>query len=321
MPNYDKTTIGTIILEEAAQSSVIDIIDEGNTTEDMVIQRSNGPSRVTALAVLQDADRENRNKRCYALSDLRREVYGDRITELVKHQQLKGEAGHPLSDSVVRQQTIDPKLVCVNHIKVWIDKDLVKCHCRGTNNEYGNAFDQDLRAGETPAFSLRALGNIENINGRSYVKNLRIITWDHVCYPSHARAYTQEVLTESAMEYSKKSKLQALMNNNYIRERVMADGMDNTKNIDYASKYKEIAQINETGKITTITGKDAYNLLDRLQRESASIGSILETFEGIANEVKLVNNKIRLTTAYGEVIYLPLQEHVQNLILDYAYHG
>ena len=79
--------------------------------------------------------------------------------------------------------------------------------------------------------------------------------------------------------------------------------------------------MNECGKIITSTGSDAMNMLNQLQRESASIGRILETFEGIADTVKLLEsgNKLRLTTAYGETIYLNLNEHVQNLISNYSY--
>ena len=178
--NYTDTYMGSIILEEAMNTSVLNIIEESNKTEDMLISQDKGPSRLIADVQLQDADRENRNKRWYAIADLRKEIYGDRVTELVKAKSFKGEAGHPLSDSVVRQQTIDPKLVCVNHIKVWIDKDTVRAHSKGTNNDYGKEFDDDLRSGEYPAFSLRALGSIENVNSKPYVKHLRIITYDEI---------------------------------------------------------------------------------------------------------------------------------------------
>ena len=178
--NYNDTYMGSIILEEAQETSVLNIIEESNKTEDMIISQEKGPNRLIAEIQLQDADRENRNKRWYAISDLRKEIYGDRVTELVKAKSFKGEAGHPLSDSVVRQQTIDPKLVCINHIKVWIDKDTVKAHTKGTNNSYGKEFDDDLRSGESPAVSLRALGSIENVDGKPYVKHLRIITYDKI---------------------------------------------------------------------------------------------------------------------------------------------
>jgi len=170
MPSFfDNRHIGNIILEEAFKS------------EDTVITGEEGiKHRAIAQATLQRAEAVNRNKRAYRGRDLRKEIDGSRVQELIKAGSLKGECGHPLSDSVVRQQTIDPKLVCVNHIKVWIDKDTVKAHSKGTNNDYGKEFDDDLRSGEYPAFSLRALGSIENVDGKPYVKHLRIITYDKI---------------------------------------------------------------------------------------------------------------------------------------------
>ena len=282
MPIYEqnKGVFGNIILEEA-----------GKATEDAIVVGET-PNRIIAEGTLQDLDVMNRNKRYYSTADMRPQIYGDRIAELVAAKQMKGEAGHPLSDSIVRQQTVDPKLVCVNYLKLWIDKNRVKAQFRGTNDDgYGKAFDADLRAGEKPAFSLRALGNIENINGKAYVKNLKVITYDHVIFPSHKAAYTEKVLTESAI-------LQDM-------------------NVDiYNNKVHEM---NESGMIIPIHGKDAQNLLNQMQHESAGIGAILETFEDLNNTIKIIdNNKIKLTSAYGESIYLNLDKYCENLIMEYT---
>ena len=159
--------IGSIILEGAA------------TVEDTIISykpcNSCGKSRVIAEGTLQDMDVENRNHRIYAKADLSPEIMGPRMTELIKAKEMKGELGHPLSDDLVRQQTIDPKLVCVLFTKIWIEGNKVKGQFRGTNNAYGDEFDLDLRDGCKPAFSLRALGAIENVNGKAYVKGIKII--------------------------------------------------------------------------------------------------------------------------------------------------
>ena len=48
------------------------------------------------------------------------------MRELLKAKSLKAELGHPLSDDLVRQQTIDPKLVCVRFNKIWLEGNLVK---------------------------------------------------------------------------------------------------------------------------------------------------------------------------------------------------
>jgi hypothetical protein len=159
-----------------ANPIIANIILEGATTvEDSVITNGSG-KRVEAEGTLQDMDVENRNRRIYAKADLIPEINGPRMKELIDAGQFYGEMGHPLSDDLVRQQTIDPKLVCVGFNKVWVEGNQVKARFRGTNNAYGEQFDQDLREGRKPAFSLRALGAIENVNGKAYVKGIKIIT-------------------------------------------------------------------------------------------------------------------------------------------------
>ena len=180
--------IGSIILEGAP-----------NTTEDTIIVDGGSAKRVTAEATLQDMDVENRNHRIYAKKDLEPEINGPRMRELINAGYMCSELGHPLSDDLVRQQTIDPKLICTRFSKIWVEGNIVKGQYKGTNNEYGEMIDKDLRDGYKPAFSLRALGAIENVNGKAYVRGIKVITWDQVVFPSHRVAYTTKVLTESAI--------------------------------------------------------------------------------------------------------------------------
>ena len=268
---------------------IANIILEGATTvEDSVITNGNG-KRVEAEGTLQDMDVENRNRRIYAKADLIPEINGPRMKELIDAGQFYGEMGHPLSDDLVRQQTIDPKLVCVGFNKVWVEGNLVKARFRGTNNAYGEQFDLDLREGRKPAFSLRALGAIENVNGKAYVKGIKIITWDHVIYPSHKAAYTDNIVTESAMDGS------PLYENQLV------------------------VPSNDPGTIITLRESDARTVISRLQRESANLDTILTTFDGIYDKISMVNeNTIMLTNAMGGKISVNLENHVQNLIMDYV---
>jgi hypothetical protein len=265
------------------------IILEGATTvEDTLITGDNG-KRVVAEGTLQDMDVENRNRRIYAKEDLTPEINGPRMTELIKAKQFCGEYGHPLSDDLVRQQTIDPKLVCVRFEKVWTEGNLVKARFRGTNNNYGSYFDQDLRDSCKPAFSLRALGAIENINGKAYVKGIKIITWDSVIYPSHKVAYTSNIVTESAL-----------------------DGTPLYEN-------QIIVPENDPGTIITLRESDARTVISRLQRESANLDKIVETFDGIYDKISLIGeNSVMLTNRMGGKIQVNLENHVQNLIMDYV---
>jgi len=272
----DNKPIGNIILEGAT------------TVEDSIITNGSG-KRVLAEGTLQDMDVENRNRRIYAKKDLVPEINGPRMTELIKARQFCGEYGHPLSDDLVRQQTIDPKLVCVRFEKVWVEDNLVKAQFRGTNNDYGSYFDADLREGCKPAFSLRALGAIENVNGKAYVKGIKIITWDSVIYPSHKVAYTSNIVTESTM-----------------------DGKPLYEN-------QIVVPVDDPGTIITLRESDARTVLSRLQRESANLDTILNTFDGIYDKISQVNEStIMLTNRMGGKIYVNLEDHVQNLIMDYV---
>lgn len=272
-----------------ANPIIANIILEGATTvEDTIITDGNG-KRVVAEGTLQDMDVENRNRRIYAKADLIPEINGPRMKELIEAGQFYGEMGHPLSEDLVRQQTIDPKLVCVGYNKVWVEGNLVKARFQGTNNAYGEQFDQDLRDGRKPAFSLRALGAIENSSGKAYVKGIKIITWDHVIYPSHKVAYTSNIVTESAI-----------------------DGTPLYEN-------QVVVPSDDPGTIITLRESDARTVISRLQKESANLDCILNAFDGIYDKISQIDeNTIMLTNAMGGKISVRLEDHVQNLIMDYV---
>lgn len=268
--------IGSIILEGAA------------TVEDTVIA-GHSSGKLIGEGTLQDMDVENRNHRIYAKSDLIPEINGPRLKELIAAKSLLSEWGHPLSDDLVRQQTIDPKLCCCKFNKVWVEGNLVKGQFQATNTEYGRAFDQDLREGVKPAFSLRALGSIENVNGKAYVKGIKIITWDTVIYPSHKAAYMDKIVSESTI-----------------------DGTPIHSN-------QVVVPKNDPGRIITLKSSDAKTVLNRLQRESANLDKIVSTFDGIMDQITLVNeNTVMLTSRFGDKFIVNLENHIENLIMDYS---
>lgn len=270
-------TLGCIILEGAA------------TVEDTIISDKNKHGKVIAEGTLQDMDVENRNHRIYLQKDMLPEINGPRMTELIKTRNFLSEWGHPLSDDLVRQQTIDPKLSCCRFNKIWTEGNLVKGQFTATNTEYGKAFDADLREGVLPSFSLRALGSIENQNGKAYVKGIKIITWDTVVYPSHKAAYTDTIVSESAI-----------------------DGTPLYKN-------KLVVPKNDPGTIITLKESDAKTVINRLQKESANLDTIVNTFDGIMDQITLVNeNTVLLTSRFGDKYYVNLENHIENLIMNYS---
>lgn len=271
--------IGSIILEGAATAEDAIIIGEN---------KGNGVKhRIIAEGTLQDADILNRNKRIYAKEDLFPEINGPRMKELINTRNMKGEAGHPLDDSLIRQQTIDPTKVCVEYLKIWTEGNKVKAHFKGTQNDLGDYFNADLADGCKPAFSLRALGGIENINGNAYVKGIKIITYDHVIYPSHKVAYTTHIVSESSI-------------------------IKNEQN-------EYIVPENDPGRIITLRESDARTVINSLHRESANLDAIVNTFDGIMDKISLLNEStILLTTRYGDRICVNLENHIDNLIMEFA---
>ena len=59
---------------------------------------------------------------------------------------------------------------------------------------------------------------------------------------------------------------------------------------------------------------------DRLQRESANMTSILESFGEFYDRVTAVNeNTLLLSNAYGDKMNVNIEDHVNNVIMDYVY--
>jgi hypothetical protein len=176
--------IGNIILESSQEVPEVTIVSEKN-------------NKVTGTGIIQTIGDENRNGRIYELKDMKPEVEGDRIQkELIPTGNMRGHDGHPSSTELSVQSVINPILCSVKYKKIWIEGNEIHANFCGTNNEHGKAFNEDLLDGDRPSFALRALGSVDRErNGKCYVRNIRIITWDRVIFPSHKRAYMQGLVT------------------------------------------------------------------------------------------------------------------------------
>lgn len=271
------SNIGYIICESSYDDCEFEIKDEMN-------------NRVIAEGVLQEADAINRNKRCYAREDLAREICAPRQRELIRTGNMYGEAGHPMSTELRRQATIDPTNIQVMYTKFWMDGNLVKGRFMGALNELGDEFDRSLRFGCKPSFSLRALGSIENRNGKAYVKNLKFITYDRVIYPSHVKAYTTKVLSESA-----------------------ADFLEDNKKSDTELIVKEGFQLVAPISNQTVT--------DYILQESGNLKTIIQNFDTFYESVQVSNDckQVTLIDKNYDRIVIPLERHIQNEIMDFCY--
>ena len=260
------------------------------------IIREDKEGRLVAEANLQTADELNRNGRIYPEEELFPQLVCPRTKELLEAGYFRGEMGHPLSNELVRQQTIDDTRTCVQFLKLWTEGKIVKGLYRGTNNAFGKAINEDLKDGCKPAFSLRALGTIFKVPRGNMVKNLRIITYDCVIYPSHPGAYTHNILNESVQVEEKKSHLQTLAE---------------SVNIDY---YNDI--LNE-GKVVSFTHNDITNFI---MDESANFKYIKENFDFIYDSISLDESgkRVILDTKEGNKLIVNLEKHIQNEIMNYC---
>ena len=259
--------------------------------------------RVTGKGILQTGNEKNRNGRFYKTEDLAREIMAPRQHELIESGNMLGEAGHPLSKELIRQQTIDPTNTCVRYLKFWMEGDNVMGLFQGTNNALGETFDKDLRIGVKPAFSLRALGIVRASREGAVVENLKIITYDYVIYPSHPGAYTTGIVNESA-------------NDAFFVE----SGFDLKKypNMDATKSF--------TG---SFTNEDVVNIM-KAQQESADIFNIVkdkslnfhllkECFDMTSiDTVDIISpNKVAITEAGVGTFVLSLEDYIAREIQNY----
>lgn len=266
------------------------IIHEAVTESDAnIIAERNG--KAYATGPIQDLETENRNGRIYTKEEMEPEVYSDRIQkELIPTGNMRGHDGHPSSQDLAVQSVIDPKLCSVQFDKIWIEGNIIHANYHGTNNELGRAFNLDLLEGCKLSFSLRALGSIDRSrNGKCYVRNPRIVTWDRVIYPSHKIAYTDKLIDPKTA----------------------------------SGKLHENALITESAALSgTIIPVLNSQVVSYIKHESANIQSILNTFDVLYESAIICNNgrNVTLKLKSGDTILVNLEQYIQDEIMNYCYN-
>lgn len=244
--------------------------------------------KVVAEGILQTADEKNRNGRYYSKGELFPQLTAPRTLELLEAGYLRAETGHPLSKDLQRQSTIDDTLTCAKFLKLWTEGNNVWAQFVGTNNQYGNAFNLDLLEGCKPAWSLRALGSIEQTRRGAEVRNLRLITWDQVIYPSHPGAYTQRLVRESKI----------------LTESTFVD----------ADKQNDFSG---TSLIAPIMNESVINFL---QAQSANLKFVKECVDFAYSDISVNESgtKVILTTNDGDTMVVNMESYVHNELMNYA---
>ena len=245
--------------------------------------------------ILQTADERNRNGRYYSEEELFPQIVAPRTKELLAAGYLRAERGHPLSKDLARQSVIDDKLSCARFLTIWTEGKNVWARFVGTNNEYGRAFDLDLKEGCKPAWSLRALGSVMQTSRGAEVKNLRVITWDNVIYPSHPGAYTQRIVSESLAVANESVSIGTTPTGKIITEN----------------------DLNGNAFITPVRNEQVLNFL---QAQSGNLKFIKECFDFVYKDI-VVNEKgtkVFLTTNEGNTLVVPMESYIHNELMNYA---
>ena len=242
--------------------------------------------------ILQTADERNRNGRYYAEEELFPQLVAPRTKELLDAGYLRAEMGHPLSKDLARQSVIDDKITCARFLTLWTEGKNIWARFKGTNNKYGQAFDLDLKDNCKPAWSLRALGSVMQTSRGAEVKNLRIITWDNVIYPSHPGAYTQRVVSEAT----------ALNESGVI-----------------VPENNPILENDLEGK-AFITPIKNEQVLSYIQSQSGNYKFIKECFDFVYKDIVVneAGTKVFLTTNEGETLVVPIESYIHNELMNYA---
>lgn len=265
--------IGYIILEGAPEQA----------TSIQIQPKGYGHShKILAETIFQSAGVRNRNGRFYPDDELDREVCCGRTLELINKKALKSEQGHPLSTELSRQSVIwEPNCSCIILSLEKIGHD-VKGTFTTTSNGLGKALNEEILDGYIPAFSLRALGNIQQTKNGAEVHNLKMITYDQVIYPSHPNAYMTRLLSEQT--------------------NVLGD--------------KEMQSTNESMVIPITNEK----VIDFIKSSSKNLKFVQECFDFAYDRVEVDRKKsnVVLTTKEGDIMVVNLENYIHNELMNYA---
>lgn len=263
------SNIGQMICE----SSAITGFDTVN-----IVKEDNG--RVIAEGILQVANELNRNGRFYSDKELFPELRAPRVLENLEAGYLRAELGHPLTTDLIRQQTIDDSRTCAQFLKIWTQGNEIWARFRGTNNEFGRVFDLDLKDGCKPAWSLRALGEMFKTARGMEVRNVKIITWDKVIYPSHPGAYTKRLL-DSMPNYGKE---------------------------------------NDITNEAAVHPFNTEQVISYIKSESANLKYVKECFDFMYDDIVVdeAANHVSLMCKDGNTVIVNLEKYITNEIMSYA---
>ena len=175
------------------------------------ILKPGADGRVRIKAVLQDADKRNRNKRIYPRAVLEKALQSEFVRERLATKTFYGEAGHPMTPTIQRQLYMDQSNISHIVTEVWWEGDKLMGIVEAADTQRGRDFAGLIKQGCKVGFSLRAVGPVTEKQGDTVIVKdpLTIFSYDWVIHPSHASAYMTELISESTMFGSVESSMLA----------------------------------------------------------------------------------------------------------------
>lgn len=231
------------------------VINESAMTSSASISKKN-PNTVEFIAVLQEADRPNRNGRVYKKEVLEQALNAPYVQERIRTKSFYCECNHPAEASVQRQMTIDQRNIACLIKEFWWEGNLLKGKLETCDTAIGRDMKGLIEQGCKVAFSLRAQGNVHQdpATGLTIVESpIQICTYDWVVNPSHDKAFLETVCEAAynSFTYGNKfaSKEMALCEAANVFENGALISINETvvnETVDYTKTfYKKIKTVNE----------------------------------------------------------------------------
>lgn len=171
------------------------LIQESAISAEPQVSRKNKDT-VEFVAVMQEADRPNRNGRIYYKSVLEQALQSPYVQERLRTKSFYCECGHPADPSVQRQMTIDQRNIAALIKEFWWEGNLLKARLETANTAIGRDMKGLIEQGSRVAFSLRAQGNVHRdaqLNATIVEAPIQIATYDWVVNPSHDKAFLESI--------------------------------------------------------------------------------------------------------------------------------
>lgn len=159
----------------------------------------NNPNTIEFIAVLQEANKKNRNGRIYNKRVLEEALASPYVRERIQTNSFYGEAGHPMDPSMQRQMTVDNRNIAFLIKEFWWEGDLLKGRIETANTVIGRDMKGLIEQGSKVAFSLRAHGKVEydaRQGAQVVTSPIKLVCYDWVVNPSHDAAFLERITTE-----------------------------------------------------------------------------------------------------------------------------